>query len=67
MGKNNITQGEANCTGMPRDPKVNKAECLNFFSINMGCSHSKHATIRLTGDTHTLTYFAPLLVSGKYL
>jgi hypothetical protein len=28
MGKNNITQGQANSTGMPPDQKVNKAEEL---------------------------------------
>ncbi len=35
MGKNDITQGQANSTSMPYNQKVNKADELTYLSINI--------------------------------
>ncbi len=33
LGQNDLTQGQANRTGMPPDQKVNKAELLTYLSL----------------------------------
>jgi hypothetical protein len=38
VGKNDITWGQANSTGVPPNQKVNKAEELTYISTNIVCN-----------------------------
>ncbi len=52
LGRNNITRGLANKTGIPNNQKVNKAEEPTYLTINIG-------------DTYTLTLHPDQILISK--